>query len=134
MASRPSGVKAPGKYKLMFANVDCRLRVWVDGRAVDFGADADYRPVEAEIRNGSPKGWTDQNDREPPASVGASGGVAVSHLVLSRDVYYTRQNTNLEFEPGRADDLLRAAGALPVPGRQQPAAPTAGRGARCRSG
>jgi signal peptidase I len=97
MATRPAKVKAGGKHKLRFANVDCRLRVWVDDRAVDFGDDANYDPGDppppAAPGNGpDPEGYTRENDVEAPAGVGAKGQVTVRGLKLYRDIYYTRSS------------------------------------------
>ena len=91
-----------GAHDLRFANVDCRLWVWVDGKLIDFGADADYTPPtpeqEAAFKDAkgnadmNPEGWTQTNDVLAPASIGASGGVGVQNIKLHRDVYYTRQS------------------------------------------
>ncbi|HUR52704.1 MAG TPA: S26 family signal peptidase [Gemmataceae bacterium] len=95
MASRPTKVKAGGKHKLRFANVDARLRVWVDERVIDFGKDGDYSPTEppqptAAGHGPDPEGWVKENDIDAPASVGAKGAVTIRSLKLFRDVYYTR--------------------------------------------
>jgi signal peptidase I len=99
--SRPCKV-GPGAHDLRFANVDCRLLVWVDGKLIDFGNEGDYTPPtpeqEAAFKDAkgnpdmSPEGWTNTNDVLAPASVGAAGGVGVQNIKLFRDVYYTRQS------------------------------------------
>src|SRR5262249_32027881 len=43
--TRPCKVNG-GVYKLRFANVDCRLWVWVDDRRIDFDTEGDYSPAE----------------------------------------------------------------------------------------
>ncbi|QDU23019.1 S26 family signal peptidase [Urbifossiella limnaea] len=87
---RPTKITA-GKYKLRFANVDARLWVWVDGKRIDFGTDADYPPASTVAAGQEDKeGWTEENDVAAPASVGAKGGVTVRGLKLMRDIYYTR--------------------------------------------
>ncbi len=87
---RPCKV-SPGTHDLRFANVDCRLWVWVDGKRVDFGTDGDYRPVEPLPSDGAdPEGWTKANDVDAPASIGAQGKVNVQNIKLYRDIYYTR--------------------------------------------
>jgi len=98
--SRPCKV-GPGAHDLRFANVDCRLWVWVDGKRVDFGAEGDYSPPtpdqEAAFKDAKgnhdvdKEGWTNTNDVLAPASIGASGGVGVQSVKLYRDVYYTPQ-------------------------------------------
>jgi signal peptidase I len=72
-----------GRYKLRLANVDSRLTVWVDGRALDFGPGADYSPPP---REGFEPTVADVNE---PARIAATGAVTISHLSLWRDVYYT---------------------------------------------
>ncbi len=92
IASRPCKVRGSGKYQLRFANVDCRLRVWIDGRAIDFGNDADYPATEASQTDPNDRqgeGWYAQNDIDAPASIGAKGAVTVQHIQLHRDIYYT---------------------------------------------
>jgi signal peptidase I len=82
-----------GAHKLRFANIDCRLWVWVDGKRIDFGADGDYIPVETtafDPEDVLKEGWVRANDIDNPARVGARGAVRVSGLKLFRDIYYTR--------------------------------------------
>lgn len=93
MATRPCRVKGSGKHTLRFANVDSRLRVWVDERPIDFGSEADYPPSESaqydpEDRN--QEGWYKPNDIDAPASIGAKGAATVRHIRLDRDIYYTQ--------------------------------------------
>jgi signal peptidase I len=91
--SRPCKVK-DGHYKIRFANVDCRLWVWVDGKCIDFGSDGDYQPVDPGPSDGAdPEGWVKINDVDAPASIGAKGQVTISHIVLHRDIYYTRSGS-----------------------------------------
>jgi signal peptidase I len=97
---------AAGKYQLRFANVDCKLWVWVNDRLIDFGEEGDYLPPNLEDegnfvdaapdgagrrvpKNGAQDdGWTYKNDVDAPASVGAKGQVTVRSLKLFRDIYY----------------------------------------------
>jgi signal peptidase I len=96
LARRPSGMASTGKYHLRFANVDCRLRVWVNGRSIDFGNEADYPPrpipTEFEAADTRREGWTIANDVEAPASIGIKGDAEVAHLKIYRDTYYTPQS------------------------------------------
>lgn len=102
LATRPSGITAPGQYQLQFANVDCRLRVRVNGQAIDFGTDADYQPdrlpEQFDPEDRMHEGWTRANDVLAPASLGAKGDVTFDHLKLWRDTYYTN---------GASDDIAR---------------------------
>jgi signal peptidase I len=87
--SRDCKVKGAGTFKLRFANVDARLHVWVNDRHIDFGTDADYLPGST-IPSGNPAGWTQENDVDAPASIGAKGEVTVRSIQLHRDVFYTQ--------------------------------------------
>src|SRR5205814_3100321 len=79
---RPCKVTA-GRYKLRFANVDCRLWVWVDGKKVDFGEEGEYQPVEPGPGDGtSPEGWVKANDIDAPARLGAKGHETVRSITL----------------------------------------------------
>lgn len=93
LAVRPTPLSKAGTYKLRFANVDCRLRVWVDDTAIDFGDEADYPPdplpEKFEQKDLLKEGWTDRNDVQEPASIAASGEVKLAKLALYRDSYYT---------------------------------------------
>jgi signal peptidase I len=105
--SRPCKV-AQGKYKIRFANVDCRLWVWVDDKLIDFGTEGDYPPPTPQQEEKfedmkpnadgnllpahgvqQPEGWTYKNDVAAPAGIGAKGEVTVRAVKLMRDVYYT---------------------------------------------
>jgi signal peptidase I len=72
---------ASGKHDLRFANVDCRLTVWVDGKPLVFGEAAEYVPSTENLEPTSA-------DLEP-ARIGATGNISVSKVRLWRDVYYT---------------------------------------------
>ena len=88
LASRETRMGA-GRYSLRFANVDSRLTVWVDGKALDFGTTPDgkeaanYEPPDREKFDHT------NTDVQEPARIGATGAVTVSKLSLWRDVYYT---------------------------------------------
>jgi signal peptidase I len=93
--SRPCSITKPGKYALRFANVDSRLRVWVNDRLIDFGTDADDFHIEAGPEEGTDPqgGWTEANDVAAPAGIGAKGTVTVRQVKLFRDIYYTRTSS-----------------------------------------
>jgi signal peptidase I len=98
--SWPCKVNGPGKYRLRFANVDCRLRVWVSDSVVPVGTAADYpHPEPAAGDEAEPEGWTKKNDLEAPAGIGAKGAVTVRGVKLFRDIYYTRSGS----DPAGAD-------------------------------
>lgn len=83
LASQPTAIKQPGKYRVRFANFDRQLVVWVDG-SLPFGANG-HAYAAPENQN-----WTEHNDVKEPASIGVTGAaVTVRHVSLWRDVYYT---------------------------------------------
>ncbi len=102
LTSAPCPVNAPGEYALRFANVDCRLRVWVKKvgflgvwHRIEFGEKADYpfAPLdEFDPLDRYHEGLTKANDLDAPASVGAKGAVTVKNLVLYRDTVYTHMS------------------------------------------
>jgi signal peptidase I len=92
LATADSGLKAGTAHRLRFANVDGRLRVWVDSRAIDFGGKADYAPPASD-RDTAANPWS-AADVDRPACIGASGTAAVSGLSLWRDTYYMNNTTD----------------------------------------
>lgn len=99
-AATSIGVK--GRHKLVFANVDDRLTLWVDG-GLPFGDGRDYAANDAETIS------RPTDDDLEPARVAARGARFIARgLVLERDVYYTQ-------EPGEpdSDDLLGYVGGPP---------------------
>lgn len=98
MAERVCPVSRSGSYDLRFANIDCRLRVWVNGKAVDFNGETDYPllPVaEYDPLDTGKEGWTKANDLDAPASIGAAGRVEISLIKLWRDTVYTVSGSDL---------------------------------------
>lgn len=86
---KPSGVRGTGTFDVVFANVDDRLTLWVDGRT-PFGEGMAY--------NDSPAAHSIPTAADlDPVGIGVRGTPAqVSGLVLKRDIYYT-------LKPGEAD-------------------------------
>lgn len=103
MTTRPTPMTKAGIYDLRFANVDCRLRVWVDDKPIDFGRESEY-PFDSssttfEDGDRRKEGWTTANDIKEPAAIEVQGNVTVSKVVLYRDTYYTHpENKEAEFE------------------------------------
>jgi len=101
LATRPTTSKGSGKFTLRFANADSRLRVWVDGTAIDFGGEADYAPVMVksnDMPNGGTEGWTKDNDEIRPASIGVKGAATVRKVRLFRDIFYCNMSGTIEPE------------------------------------
>jgi len=83
-------VQGAGKYRLMFANVDDQLRLWVNGRLVQFESGGE--PHEATFRSPSdlaPR-WSPEDAGDLlPAGIGGRGlSLNVTRLRVLRDVYY----------------------------------------------
>jgi len=99
-AATSIGVK--GSHKLVFANVDDRLTLWVDGE-LPFGDGRDYASHDAETIS-----RPTVDDLEPARVAARDARIVASGLVLTRDVYYTQ-------EPGEPDsnDLLVFVGGPP---------------------
>ncbi len=96
---KTSKLSASGEHDLRFANVDGRLRVWVNGSAIEFGAFADYSPAETQSQAPAAlaggfaapheDGHTLVNDVLAPVMIGAKGSVEISQIVLWQDTYFT---------------------------------------------
>jgi signal peptidase I len=97
-----TGLKKPGRYRIRFANIDERLTVWVDS-SLPFGEGIVYEPPLQ-------RGPTEENDLQP-ASIGAKGAVvAISHLKIWRDTYYTVHIDRQEADyGGQSLNFARAA-------------------------
>ncbi|OWK43854.1 S26 family signal peptidase [Fimbriiglobus ruber] len=118
LAARPSPITRAGTHALRFANVDCRLRVWVDGTKIDFGTDADYSPSDAAGFDAAigavasaafapaADGHTLENDVAAPASLGAKGAVEFSKVVLWADTFFTPDDHYPYADPGNPVDTF----------------------------
>lgn len=80
MATSDAGIKRTGRHTVSFANVDDRLCVWIDGRLISFGADAEFSPP--------PIPYPQRADLYPVGIAARGVSVTASHLVLHRDMYY----------------------------------------------
>ncbi|MHB8900646.1 MAG: S26 family signal peptidase, partial [Thermoguttaceae bacterium] len=101
-------VRGPGRYKLRFANVDDQLRLWVDGREVEFDSATTYQPLgnfvptEADLL---------------PAGIASRGvPVEIRRLRLLRDLYYIAYSSDVNaFAQPLADfDLVQTFGMRPT--------------------
>lgn len=78
--SRPTDLKSTGTFEVRFANFDERLTVWLNGK-LPFGEGVSYTPA----KNRGPY----ENDLKPARIGVEAASVAVDHLRLWRDTYYT---------------------------------------------
>jgi signal peptidase I len=112
---RDTPLKKPGEYRILFANVDERLTLWVD-KSMPFGDGVNYEPPTELAGDGLRRvrhGPT-ENDLKP-VKIGARGAALTVHsLKLTRDTYYTdwtgdysgeSLNSSVWSDPKRFDDL-----------------------------
>jgi signal peptidase I len=90
LAARDTRLSKPGTYRLRFGNVDRRLTVWVD-RDLPFDDGVNYDPPQT--ADGRHLHGPDKHNDLEPASIGVQGDavLAVHHIRLGRDTYYTVQ-------------------------------------------
>ncbi len=75
-----TSIRVGSTHDVSFANVDCQLLLWVDGRVVDFGGPTTYDPVAVDIPT---------TEDLTPVRIGSAGAaLQVAHLRVLRDVYY----------------------------------------------
>ena len=113
LASAETKLKGPGSYRLMFANVDDRLCLWIDGRLVDFQretaeAGAAREPESNPRRLSSGGEYTpygrlriqqpQQDDLIPVGVAARHAALRVSHLRLERDIYYRNEFVDPEHQ------------------------------------
>jgi Signal peptidase, peptidase S26 len=94
LVTKPTGING-GTHTLRFANVDCSLRVWVDGRKIDLGTSGDYDPITPETfdsRDEKREGWTTKTDVDGPVRIGANGRVELGKLKIWRDTYFINRS------------------------------------------
>lgn len=113
-----------GEHELRFANIDGRLRVWVDGSALEFDYGSDVVPVDEQaLRLGvgaiagamfmpTPQGWTIYNDIGAPARIGAKGEVVIDEVRLWEDTYFTPYD---DFPFNRPTDIYERAMTMTEP-------------------
>ena len=78
-----TGVRGGGKHKIIFANIDDQLRLWVGRREVEFDAPTTYDPLD----NTRPT----KADLAPVGIAANGAGLHVSKLKIFRDIYYIAQ-------------------------------------------
>ncbi len=79
IASTQCEFSGPGEYELRFANVDDRLAVWVNNRVLDLGEAMLQKPEHPTPSTG---------DLSPAGIAARDMDVAISDIVLYRDIYY----------------------------------------------
>jgi signal peptidase I len=78
-------VRGPGRHRLLFANVDRQLVLWVDDRVVSFDQEATYDELPHDFPQSTARDAGDLS----PVGIGSRGAaVEVSRLRVLRDIYY----------------------------------------------
>ena len=98
-ATASSQVRGRGRWRLLFANVDDELSLFVDGRRIvaaeptswsrDFDTMAPLQPI---VRGGKP-GDTEPDDLAPVGIRSTAAAVTVTDLRVLRDLYYVASGT-----------------------------------------
>lgn len=92
-----AGVARAGRHQIRFANVDDRLTLYVDGR-LPFGDGVSFEAGDAVAPTTA--------DLDPVGIASQGAAVAVSDLVLTRDIYYTLQPGRVDYDSLELDDPL----------------------------
>jgi signal peptidase I len=103
-AAAPAGVKGRGRWRLLFANVDDELSLFVDGRRVTFPESTTWRralATAAEVKpviHGARPGADEPDDLAPVGITALAADVAVRDLRVLRDLYYVSSGTLAAFQ------------------------------------
>ena len=95
-ATATTAVRGPGRHELRFSNCDNELRLWVDGRVVQFDAPTSYE----DLGNTLPE----PSDRLPVGVASRGAKVRLSHLAIFRDIYYIADLSYAEHQRFAGDD------------------------------
>jgi signal peptidase I len=103
-AAAPSGVKGRGRWRLLFANVDDELSLFINGRPVAFSDSPTWgRPIAAAaealpVVRGARPGAAEPDDLTPVGITADAADVAVRDLRVLRDLYYVSSGTLAAFQ------------------------------------
>jgi signal peptidase I len=93
-----TAVRSPGSYDIRFANADDQLRLWVDGKLVEFDRPTTFAPLKNTIPTEADL---------TPVRIGDEGAqVELSHLRLLRDLYYIADSQTKGRHYGLITDFL----------------------------
>lgn len=100
-AAAPCGVRGRGRWRLLFANVDDELSLFVDGRLVRFPAPTGWRREGAPeaaaeagpVVRGARPGSSEPDDLAPVGITAAAADVTAGELRVLRDLYYVSSGT-----------------------------------------
>ncbi|NCX97766.1 MAG: signal peptidase I [Planctomycetia bacterium] len=112
-AAAPAGVRGRGRWRLLFANVDDELSLFVDGRPVAFPEPTTWRrsidtAAKAKPRVGAARpGAADPDDLAPVGITADAAEVVVRDLRVLRDLYYVSSGTLAAFQGrDREEDIV----------------------------
>jgi signal peptidase I len=91
-----TSLRGEGKHKILFANCDDELRLWIDGSLVSFDGPTTYSDLNLDTT--SPK---TPADLEPVGIASAGAAMRVSHLRVLRDIYYIAVSSDLPGQEAR---------------------------------
>jgi hypothetical protein len=89
-----TAVRGQGKHRVMFANADRQLLLWVDDKVVTFDSPATYEGLDNEVPQagtvaGDDRAGTAGGDDLAPLGIGSRGAaLSINHLRVWRDIYY----------------------------------------------
>jgi signal peptidase I len=107
-------VKGRGRWRLLFANVDDELSLFVDGRGVAFAEPTAWRrdvATAAEARpvvRGARPGSTEPDDLAPVGITAAAADVSVRDLRVLRDLYYVASGSQAALVGREPEETLVA--------------------------
>ncbi len=100
-----TNLKGSGQHKVLFANVDDQLFLWIDNR---FVASCEY------TRSGDPvvPFWSadDPGDAEPVGIGGRNIDLQVTRLQVLRDIYYTSKNLDVQTSASESNPSIEYLG------------------------
>ncbi len=110
VASTP--VKGPGTYRLVFANFDDQLLLWVDETLIAFDLPTTYPSLGNQI----PKSDAEDGGDLAPVGIGSrSAHIRVRDLRISRDVYYIATSPQMRRSSDYRDGPLAPGNPLASP-------------------
>lgn len=98
-----TNLRGPGKYELMFSNVDDQLLLWVNGSVIAFDVPTTYGPLD----NQYPRSSSQDPGDLAPAGIGSQGvAMRASHLRVLRDIYYIAAASGVSISDYKAYDSV----------------------------
>ncbi len=99
-------IRKSGSYRLMLANVDDQVVLWVNRKAVEFAADGAAHPGYFKLPENMRPQWSESDPGDlMPAAIGSRGvAVTTKRLRVYRDIYYIAVDVNrgsaTDYRPG----------------------------------